>query len=346
MVGKALNLKQNICAARIFLNAFGLVLDDIDCLDYSTVINIFLRDTNLVVGTLHFSDDKVLMQAKYNGNDLEASYEMAFVGAISDEEVKGAYLTEWGAKIDFKLKNNTISLDGNVLIPCAYDTEFGIDCSCHSEMKCIFKDGEMHLQINKYGAVLESEIIKDDYEESLLIRPFDDMNGYFRHDIKAGKSKIQRWKSVTEYDYRKYSTIAGSGAEKNKLHVFAFEQRNGEKSSQIDRFDPMLYPDNDKRSMIQKANLMHEIDEDMFTKIGYIRNLLSLGTFSLLDNLVAICFDGFSDKEIKVVFGFDRIKMTYQDGADNLLTSYFGFKNNSPFFSEEMQKKLLTSANK
>ena len=91
---------------------------------------------------------------------------------------------------------------------------------------------------------------------------------------------------------------------------------------------------------------MKDLDPDMFEKIKNLKPLLSIGDVSLLDNLITVCYDSYSDEEIEALLGIRRNKMNYQDGADGLKESYFGIGQDSQFLSVEQQKKLLKTNRK
>ena len=73
MQEKYLTLAQNTCAARIFLNAFGLKLENIMDIDEFSVFKIYDKDMN-EVGKLHFKNGKVMIAANYNNCLLYSFY--------------------------------------------------------------------------------------------------------------------------------------------------------------------------------------------------------------------------------------------------------------------------------
>ena len=127
-----LTLEQNTCAARIFLNIFGLTLGDISNANESSRIKIFDNQAN-EVGELYFDSGKIIMYANYNNCSLNASLEMPTIWGFVDLESNNAKFGEWNSNIDFQVQSPSISnIEGNMLISNAIDSEFGINCICHS----------------------------------------------------------------------------------------------------------------------------------------------------------------------------------------------------------------------
>lgn len=75
--------------------------------------------------------------------------------------------------------------------------------------------------------------------------------------------------------------------------------------------------------------------------MGKLREVLSIGDVSLLDNLVSVCYDSYTDEELSSLLGINRQRMNYQNGADNLVKSYYGIGISNCFFPLEAQQRLL-----
>ncbi len=86
---------------------------------------------------------------------------------------------------------------------------------------------------------------------------------------------------------------------------------------------------------------MRQLDPAMFRKIEKLRQVLFIDDISLLDNLISVCYDNYTDEELSSILGVKRQPMNYQDGSNSLINSYFGIDKNSYFFPPEVQKKLL-----
>ena len=338
---KYLTLAQSICAARIFLNTFGLILENVTNINELSRIKIFDKDMNFV-GELYFDEGKVIMDAKYNGNVIEANYDISKVFGFIDKESHSARFGEWSSKIIFNVKNdNDIKMDGEFLIGCSVDSEFGIKCLCHPLINFEVPDkGKFILKILRNGKIFGLNVSNGNYKETIDIMPWDDWNGFIRHVISNGKYDSKSYK----YEYRKYAGIftAGSSNE-DKLHVYLSETEKGNQISFRNEFPLKVGNDNSKELVIQKGNLMQDLDYDMYEKINDLRNLMLIGDISLLDNLFSVCYDSYSDEVLEALLGIKRIRMNYQNGATSLKDSYYGIGQDNQFLSIEQQKRLLKS---
>ena len=344
MQEKYLTLAQNTCAARIFLNTFGLTLENLTDIDEFSKIKVFDKDMN-VVGELHFDNGKVIIVANYNNSLLEAKYDIPKIFSFIDRECGNALFGEWSSKIEFKVENNNnIKLSGEFLIGCSVDSEFGIKCLCHPLINCeVPNNGKITLKILRDGRTFGVDISSGNYKETIDIMPWDDWNGFIKHVISNGDYDPKRYM----HEYRKYMGVftAGKGSE-DKLHVFLSETEWDNKISFRNEFPPKIGDDNSKELVIQKGMLMQDLDPDMFEKIKSLREVFSIGEISLLDNLFSICYDSYSDDELLALLGIKRSRMNYQDGANSLKESYFGIGQDSQFLSTEQQKRLLKTNRK
>lgn len=336
---KYLTLEQNTCAARIFLNTFGLTLENVSDVNEFSKIKIFDKSMN-EVGELHFDNGRVIMSASYNNSILGASFDIAKMWGFVDIECGNALFGQWSSKIAFQVqKTDNIKLSGEFLIGNSADSEFGISCLCHPLINCdIAGKGNITLKILRDGRTFGLEVASGSYEETIDIMPWDDFNGFIRHVISNGKYDQKRY----EHEYRKYMGVFSAGkGDEDKLHVYLSET---EWDNQISFRNEYYQKDGDDKSealVIQKGMLMKELDPDMFEKIKNLRETLSIGDVSLLDNLVSVCYDSYTDKELSALLGVNRQKMNYQDSADSLINSYFGIGKNSCFFKIAEQKRLL-----
>ncbi len=344
MKEKYLTLEQNTCAARIFLNTFGLILETTDEVTEFSKIKIFDKIMN-EVGELHFDNGKVIMSANYNNSVLDASFDIAKMLGFIDPECENAPFAifgEWSSKIDFQIqKANNITLSGELSITCSADTEFGISCLCHPLINCEVPGKEnIILKILRDGSTLSLEIVTGENYEVIDVRPWDELNGFLLHDIKKGKYDEENH----AYPYRKRAGIfngAERGENKDKLHVFLNEEEYEKQLNFRNEFPPKVGDDNSKETLLQKGRLMQDLDPDIFKKIKKLKDVLLIGDVSLLDNLVSVCYDSYDDEELSTLLGLNRQKMNYQNGADSLVNSYFEIGINNCFFPLETQKRLL-----
>ena len=335
MFEKNLTLEQNICSARIFLNTFGLYLEDTNNINESSKIKIIDNSMN-TVGNLSFNNDKVVMSANYNNVILNAHFGLAKIKGFMDIEEDNALFGKWSSKINFKVQQqNNIKLSGEILVDCSIDSKFEISCHCHPLIKCeIPSKGEAELKILRDGRTFGLNINSQKYNETIDVKPWDNI----KHVISKGEYNPEKY----QHEYTKYMGIfEAGGSDKDKLHVF-LEEKNWDKIISLKNAWPLKEgTDNSKSLTIQKGMLMQDLDPKMFEKIKELGELLSFGAVSLLDNLISVCYDSYTDDEISALLGVNKQKMNYQNGADTLVDSYFGIGKNDTFLSLETQKRLL-----
>lgn len=341
MYEEYLNLEKNTCAARIFLNTFGLILEDAENIDEFSHIKIFDKATN-EVGELHFDNGKVIMHAKYNNSVLDANFNIAKIFGFTDIEHGYALYRDWITEINFQLvRQNNTKLSGEFSIGCKADSAFGISCTCHPLIKCeIPEKGDITLKFLRDGSTFNLEIVSGDNSEIIDIRPWDWLNGFIRHDIKNGEYDEKR----RGFPYRWYAGIfngAECGENKDKLKIFLIEDEYKNTLTFLNEFVPKVEDEDSKEALVQKGTLMQQLDPSMFEKFKDLRNVLLIEDISLFDNLISVCCDSYCDEEIEALFGLKREKMNYQDGSDNLVNSYFRIGKNNCFLPPEAQKIFL-----
>lgn len=341
---KHLTLKQNTCAARIFLNTFGLTLGNVDDVNELSKIKIFDKTMN-EVGELHFDNGKVIMSANYNNSTLEANFDLAKMTGFVDPECKSApfaLFSEWYSKIAFQLKKgHTQTIDGEFIISSTVDSEYGINCICRPLINCTILGGDkVTLRILRDGRTLGLVISSGEYNETIDVMPWDELNGFIKHIITNGKYDQKTY----THEYKRYAGVfngAERGENKDKLHVFLSEEEHNTQLAYYNEFVPKVGKDNSKETLLQKGNLMQQLDPSMYKKIEELRKILSIGDVSLLDNIVSVCYDSYTDEDIKALLGINRQRMNYQNGANSLINSYYEIGISNCFFPLEKQKRLL-----
>lgn len=341
MDGKYLTLEQNTCAARIFLNTFGLTLENINDINEFSTVKIFDKDMN-EVGELHFDNGNVMISANYNNCTLEANYAIAKMTQLVDVEGQNALFGQWYSKIAFQAKKgNNQTFDGEFIVDCTMDSEFGINCICHPLIKStILGNNKITLKILRNGCMFGLEISSEDYNETINITPWKGLDEFIKHVITSGKYDEQTYK-------RKYKKYAGifNGAETNEnksmLHIFLNEEKDNMQLNFRNEFVPKIGNDDSEDVLLQKGYLMQQLDPDMYKTIEKLRKVLFIGDVSLLDNLISICYDDYTDEALASLLGIKRQTMNYQDGADKLVDSYFGIGKNACFILTKEQNKLL-----
>ena len=74
-----------------------------------------------------------------------------------------------------------------------------------------------------------------------------------------------------------------------------------------------------KTTVTETINSEKEIQE--------LKETLKIDNVSLLDNLISVCYDNYTDKELYALLGIIRKKMEYQNKATCLIDSYYGIDN-------------------
>lgn len=312
---KIMSYENSLRDARIFLNTFGFILED----KLLEKLNIFDKDGN-IVGYLSKDDNRINISVDYNSMLLEASYCLPNILAFVDVEDNDQLFGQWNSEIHFILKTDKLNMNGEFLLSSSMDSEFGSRCVCHPIIRCDLGNlGKIEFEILRNGNTFGLKFITHNLKESINIRPFDDLNGYIKHDILYGEYDFTR----SSFPYRRYSGVfTGGESEKDKLHVFLHEEKYRESLDFKNAFIEKVIG-NSISAVIQKGNLMKELDSDMYKKINVLYQVLMIEDFSFLDNLISVCYDSYTDEELFALLGIKRRKFVYQSGETNLKDAYF-----------------------
>ena len=333
---KYLSLEQNLCAARVFLNTFGFVLENEVDVSMDSEIQI-LNQKGKTVGKLYFGNFQVVINAEYEEGSLDASYPFAKALGFVDRECGNALYEQWANDISFTLqKENHITLDGHFIVNASLDLEFGITCSCYPEFVCKVPNFyTIFFHMLKDGSVLRADIGFEDGSEVIDVSPGMSLGTFMFHRIKHEKD---------EYSYERYAGVfngAESGEYKDTLHVFMQEKENKNTLYYRNEFAPRVLEKGSTEAFIQKGMLMQELDSDMFQKIQGLRELFQIDGIFLLDRLISVCLNHYTDEEIQSCLGLTRKPMVYQNGTEKLVDAYFQTGTNC-FIGEDGISKLLT----
>ena len=311
-----MSYENSLRDAKIFLNTFGFILEE----NTNEILNIYDKNNN-IVGKLNKIDNRINISVEYNGLLLEADYYIPKIISFVDFEDDNQLYGQWSSEIFFILKKDNIKMNGEFLISSSLDSEFGHRCVCHPIIRCIL-DGqvEIDVEILRNGNTFGLNFKTFNTKESIQIKPYDDMNGYIIHDILYGTYDFTR----SSYPYRKYSGVFPSSSnEPNKLHAFLHENKYNEcidfKEKKVDK----IKPDTCSESIIQKGNLMKELDPKMYKEIKTLLQLFRLEDILLLDNLISVCYDSYTDEEIYALLGIKRKPFVFQNGQTKLKNAYF-----------------------
>ncbi len=356
MEDKNLTLKQNICSFRIFLNAFGLILDNNNDIHESSNIKIFDQDKK-EVGYLYFDNSQANIVVNRNNNKLVANHTMlkAFCNIVCPNEIKVA--TKWISQINFEMESNSQNnLSGQFIIGNLIDTDNKIIyCECKPRIKYHIAD-KIDIILNFYSNVplsnlrLDLQILKKESQELIIIKPYS--NSYsgdliFHHILVKSKYDLNQEEDKDirtinffyEYPYKKFTTICHNQKEdQDGLRVCVQEK---EKNNTLSYKNEYIPKNNSTKPFIQGSMLMQQLDPEMFTSIEQLRQILTIDNVSLLDNFISICYDGYTDEEVKALLGIQRKRMNYQGDYDNLIQAYYEMDKNKFFALSDTQKEYF-----
>lgn len=330
-----LTLEQNICGARVFLNVFGLILENVEEINEFSKLKIF-NTKGEEVGMLYFGNGKVNIIADSNFGKLNASYNIGSFSVLEDLEDR-ALFAQWSNKIDYEVSSeDKLNFKGDMLIGCCMDTQLGIKCRTHSMMEYVENGKQVIMKFMSDGHEFMYEI-KDNNSQELL-----DMTVGFRNSIIHIVIDGEYDESKHSFPYRKCNRIDRKSKETGEiLQILSWAERYNESLSYIEKDTPAIGDKYSEEASIQKGLLMQEINPNFVNKIEEIKNKFICEDVSLFENLVDISFASYTDKEVLALFGFDRKKVNYQNGADNLVDAYYGIGGDNKFLSPQNQKRLL-----
>ncbi len=330
MLEKNLTLRQNICAARIFLNAFGFILDKVDEISELSKIKIY-NNSLKYVGDLYFENKKVIIVAKYNHGTLRANYDMVKMTGFIDTEYNNALFGQWETKINFKIANDDNKLiSGEFLLISSMDSQYGILCKCHPLINIsITGKHNISIKILRDGSFFYSDFHTDNYKE---IIDYDAIKGNIYHTTE--KQDFNQLKI-----YKKYIGIFNDSSD--EIHIFLEETQNGKTLKYQNKLVKKINKDDIISSSIQKGLLIQKIDDNLLKKLELLREILTIDNISILDNLIFVCYDNYASEEIVALLGTNRANNVYQNNEENLTKAYFEIGKQNSFLSLDQQKRLL-----
>lgn len=353
---KSMTYKQNIRGAMIFLNTFGLFLEELENLTEDSVINIY-DENGQKVGNVSFRDDDVVINAITNFGKLEASYNCAEMSGFIDYENNSIgelsisnsdkifsfidlvnsnpMFIEWCNDISYSIKiDDSRRITGQFLISCSVDSEYGIKCTCHPTLEYWENDKRsIVIGLQNNGNNFKAQIFNKDDSETICVSPYADFGEYILHRVIKGTYDSKKY----GYPYRKMSGVTvKSHSERNILKVLSIEEEYdnliSHKSSECAK---VCEDDQNEEAIIQRGMIMQEIDSTMYDSIKKLRTFFTFNEVPFLDNLICVSLQNFSSKEINALFGIEEIEMNFQNNTNNLCDAYYGKTK------KNINKKLL-----
>lgn len=326
---RELDYNVSIRAAIIFLNTFGLTLEEKYILNDGDNINIYDNEKN-VVGSVILNGSVIKMKAKSNYGILNASYEtgsmIGFIDLESKCEKPPKYV-EWSNNISYKIYNDkNLLMKGNFSIRISADEEFGVKCSVHPSFIYFPNDGGMlEAKFQTDGKVFYLEYKKDDLSEKIELTPYCDT--YFLHQITKGKFE-HSWPYIRFYSLRN-GAVSGLNDAFETLFVESINGKVTNKEFKTEKKIAEEYDVSKSQELLnQKAFLTQGIGSEAFNRIQNIIKFFIVNDNSLIDNFLSVSLNSYSDSQIKGFLGIERKRFMFQNGTDNLEEAYFGQNKN------------------
>lgn len=308
---------QTACSARIFLNVFGLFLEDKKDLCEDDKLKI-VNSNNESVGVYYLDDGNAFIEVNNNGNILKANYLIPKTDVMIDWESNGAKCAYWSTPIKFEYdEKDNCKINGLITIGSGMDTELGLKCHIHSEFDYIASDNKkIKFRIYKDGTLFEADINNDDINEKIdILASYNEFMGYsiLHRTMKGNYLKFSELGMDHDQDNLKHLMVREVADINKRDYLYVNDLR--EEKKPMDGYDINLFRD---------IELVKKEDLEMFNKIKLLIDTIKVGDTKLLQNLVNVSFDRYPDEIIKAIFDIDRDNKVYQDGAVNLIESYFG----------------------
>ena len=325
-----LSLAQNLCAARLFLSMFDLLLEEKTIIDGDYKFGV-LKDNSLV-GTVYVTEEMgrnnklkkcFKIDCQTSLGRLAASYDAIQVQAFKDDEEEGNFAI-WTHQISY-------NIDG----PRSFKGFTQIDISIDSDKK------KVKIRIQDGGFNFDYVASKDEFKETLQAEPYNIINGIdlklMYHSVQAGKCD-DSFAPLGRYRDEKVYFLAHNGSsDKNHLRFGLYEVENYEMKRLLPASTILKLGDDSSRELaIQCGKLMHTYDPSFSEKIKEVISYFKVGDTSFLRNLLDISFHDSTDEERKAIFGFDILKLK------NPIYIYFGsgdFLPNSAYHKSLENKK-------
>jgi len=332
MEKKYLTFDQNLCSARIFLNIFGLSLENKEEIDEFTKLNI-LDKNNGRAGMLYFENNAVKMSCVTSLGNLNADYDISAFSGFKDLECGGALL-QWNHALKFQV-DGIQCFSGIMKICLKMDTDFGNSCMVHTKIKYTDENNnEVEIKFMEDGKPFSYEAKKDYFSEVLEIDPWCGFDSFMYHITRNGKYDPTKY--CFPNDNVKY--VCYGSNDRNYLKTVSRIVKNSQTIEDDSQLYEIVEKDNSVESTIQKGLLMHQIDANFSKKIIELINLFKKDNVSFLENLIDISFDSISEEEKRALFGTDIKRINYYNGADNLFDAYFYIDGNN----QSSPKKIYT----
>ena len=306
MDNNQLAYSRSINAMRIFLNILGYTLDD----EYdSNAIKIKNKDMK-VVGKLCIDNNAVVVKIK------DKYLSVAARCAVSESLDFSVHKIIYGVKVK---KTSILNTMNGTFILTTTDSK---NCTCNANIVCTAPDiDKVNIEVSNDGKILGIYIDSLNYREKIEVN--NDYSGCIKHGItRASVSKDN-----CEHTYRLHAGIFNGqqfSKHGDKLHAVVLETLDDNTiRNKEDYVDKAL---STSELLLQKGALMRRLDYTMIAGIQHIRGLLSINNIKILDNMISVCCEEYSDDELQALLGIKKSDSIYQNGASSLREAYFDNK--------------------
>lgn len=335
MADNYLSLEQNLCGAKIFLNMFNLKIEEKDIVYHYDRLKIYDKNEKNV-GEVYFNNGFVYIKANTLYGKLNASYEIGKFYQMQDIETDNGLYSDWNHNINFKLGNK---IKGDLQMHAVVDTTFGINFRTHTILKYKDKEGKnVELLFMRDGKAFSYTATKDDFLEELKINPWNDFEPFLCHTVRSGEYSSEK----SAFENQRLFFVWHNGCDDRKtLRTVSRVVDNYEYLVEKETLTEGNSNTFSKDAVIEKAKLMHKIDDTFANKINDIIKDFKTDDCSLIESLISFSFDKFSQEEINTLFGLEIKKANYYNGTNNIIDAYFDVDNNK-FLPKKSYKKLLS----
>jgi len=318
-----LELKYNIPNVKLFLNIFGLELEEKP--EYEKggdPLLVFMNDVE--AGNVRFDEDGILIDAISIYGKVKAKSNYAEALLLTDVEsfqtihTLGLY-ANWNNTFKFSIDlYNGTHFDGNTCFAVKIDNEFGNMVSCHSTLD--YQDGEKNYNITLQDNGFPFRFIekRGSYMEGICYNIFSTWGSgsYFDHTIR---DKFTNGEESYDYD-RTFFIGKAHDSEKNNIAVSYTEFNDKRIQHSYQEFRRVSKDDEDSREVINRIEAMNYLDPSMRAKINKVIYEFSIGGHSFLETILLYSFTNYSYEEVDALFGLDKKEI-------DLEQTYFGDQN-------------------
>lgn len=276
-----------------FLGMFGFWLEQGQSIKRSDVLEIYSYFGKDAQGKAVIMDDTIAFYASTSLGILKGSYSP---GTISNSMAMGERY--WQGKVNYNLtKNDKESFVGETYLDNSFFNKMPF-CLCHHTLDYLVSGAKcMSISFQNHGKLFAYAQKAGEDTETIDIMPYDDLNGYIRHDIRKGP--------VMDYTHetRHYACVYPSRQDENKFGVYKITIENYEDALEISSEEEKC--ETSSENIIKMGTLMSVIDPVMFQTIEYLNESLKMGSISLFEELIKTSLVSCSKEEIKALFGID-----------------------------------------